>query len=176
MFPEHLIYSTSSPDYYKWTQWLFLKLWEKGYVCQRDGLVNWDPVDKTVLANEQVDQEGRSWRSGAPVEKRKLRQWYILTTKMSEELLSGLNSLNHWPSLVKTAQTKWIGKSNGAEITFTLQGQTSPLPVFTTHPETLMGVTFLGLSASHPITLQCAEKDPQLQRFVCYMRNSRSHI
>ena len=153
-----------------------MKLWEKGYVCQRDGLVNWDPVDKTVLANEQVDQEGRSWRSGAPVEKRKLRQWYILTTKMSEELLSGLNSLNHWPSLVKTAQTKWIGKSNGAEITFTLQGQTSPLPVFTTHPETLMGVTFLGLSASHPITLQCAEKDPQLQRFVCYMRNSRSHI
>ena len=85
--------STSSPEYYKWTQWLFLKLWECGYVAQKDGLVNWDPVDKTVLANEQVDQEGHSWRSGAVVEKRKLRQWYVLTTRMEEELLQGLGTL-----------------------------------------------------------------------------------
>ena len=88
-----MINSTSQPDYYKWTQWLFLKLWEKGYITRRDGFVNWDPVDKTVLANEQVDSEGHSWRSGALVEKRKLEQWYILTTKMSEELLSGLSDV-----------------------------------------------------------------------------------
>ena len=85
--------STSKPEYYKWTQWLFLKLWEKGYVTRRKGLVNWDPVDKTVLANEQVDGEGHSWRSGALVEKRELEQWYILTTKMSEELLTGLDTV-----------------------------------------------------------------------------------
>lgn len=161
-----LIHSTSSPEYYRWTQWLFLKLWEKGYVGQKDGLVNWDPVDKTVLANEQVDHEGKSWRSGALVEKRKLRQWYVLTTKMSEELLAGLDTLENWPSLVKTSQTKWIGKSKGAEIAFALQDQPTPLSVFTTHPETIMGVTFLGLSATHPLTLKCAEKDPNLQQFV----------
>lgn len=85
--------STSSPDYYKWTQWLFLKLWEKGFVTRRNGLVNWDPVDHTVLANEQVDEEGRSWRSGALVEKRSLTQWYVLTTKMSESLLKGLDDV-----------------------------------------------------------------------------------
>lgn len=87
------ILSTSKPDYYKWTQWMFLKLWEKGYIARRNGFVNWDPVDKTVLANEQVDAEGHSWRSGALVEKRQLEQWYILTTKMSQELLSGLNDV-----------------------------------------------------------------------------------
>ena len=86
-------YSTSNPDYYKWTQWLFLKLWEKGYVARKSGLVNWDPVDHTVLANEQVDPEGHSWRSGAIVEKRVLDQWYVLTTKMSKPLLDGLRSV-----------------------------------------------------------------------------------
>lgn len=102
--------------------------------------MNWDPVDKTVLANEQVDDKGRSWRSGAEVEKRKLRQWYILTTKMSEELLQGLDQLDHWPQQVKTAQRRWIGKSRGAEFNFDLQERSSPLTIFTTHPETLMGV------------------------------------
>lgn len=158
--------STSSPEYYKWTQWFFLKLWECGYVAQKDGLVNWDPVDKTVLANEQVDQEGRSWRSGAVVEKRKLRQWYVLTTRMEEELLQGLGTLKHWPSKVKTAQDRWIGKSKGAEFRFRLQGRSEPLSVFTTHPETLMGVSFLGLSPSHPLTLELSEKSSSLQQFV----------
>ena len=128
--------------------------------------MNWDPVDKTVLAIEQVDDKGRSWRSGAEVEKRKLRQWYILTTKMSEELLQGLDQLDHWPQQVKTAQRRWIGKSRGAEFNFDLQERSSPLTIFTTHPETLMGVSFLGLSPSHPLTLECAEKDVSLQSFV----------
>ena len=128
--------------------------------------MNWDPVDKTVLANEQVDDKGRPWRSGAEVEKRKLRQWYILTTKMSEELLQGLDQLDHWPQQVKTAQRRWIGKSRGAEFNIDLQERSSPLTIFTTHPETLMGVSLLGLSPSHPLTLECAEKDVSLQSFV----------
>ena len=97
--------NTSSPDYYKWTQWLFLKLWEKGFVTRRNGLVNWDPVDHTVLANEQVDEEGRSWRSGALVEKRSLTQWYVLTTKMSESLLKGLDDVRFAAVLHPSYQT-----------------------------------------------------------------------
>lgn len=93
MYFHRVLCSTSTPEYYKWTQWLFLKLWEKGYVTRRNGLVNWDPVDHTVLANEQVDEEGRSWRSGALIERRTLTQWYVLTTKMSEKLLRGLDDV-----------------------------------------------------------------------------------
>lgn len=155
---------------------MFLKLWEKGYIARRNGFVNWDPVDKTVLANEQVDAEGHSWRSGALVEKRQLEQWYILTTKMSQELLSGLNDvepqfpyqqLPNWPTLVKTLQSKWIGKSKGAEVTFGLQNSNKTISVFTTHLETIMGVSFIGLSCNHPLVLDLCKENPELQQFVC---------
>ncbi|KAM7458670.1 hypothetical protein BLSTO_00559 [Blastocystis sp. subtype 1] len=158
--------NTSKPEYYKWTQWMFLKLWEKGYVSRKSGLVNWDPVDHTVLANEQVDQEGRSWRSGAIVEKRVLDQWYILTTKMSDSLLKGLDSLPNWPSLVKTAQQRWIGKSDGCRVEFQIAGQNKTIPVFTTHVETIMGVSFIGLAATHPVTLSFTSQDANLREFL----------
>ena len=145
--------STCSPDYYKHQQIFFLELYDKGLVYRKESYVNWDPVDQTVLANEQVI-DGKGWRSGAIVERKKLNQWFFSITKFSQELLDGLNNLDQWPTKVKTMQKNWIGRSFGCEISFEIEGD---LPVkeikcYTTRPDTLFGFSFLAISADHPIS------------------------
>jgi len=145
--------STCSPEYYKHQQIFFLELYDKGLVYRKESYVNWDPIDKTVLANEQVI-DGRGWRSGAIVERKKLNQWFFGITNFSQELLDGLDNLNQWPNKVKTMQKNWIGKSSGCEINFQIEGD---LPVkeikcYTTRPDTLFGFSFLAISADHPIS------------------------
>lgn len=143
--------ATCSPDYYKWTQWLFLRLYQRGLAYQKESYVNWDPVDLTVLANEQVDAEGKSWRSGAIVEKKLMRQWYLKLTDYAEPLLNDLDSLAGWPDKVKKMQKEWIGKSTGALISFALQGSSEKIQVFTTRPDTIFGCTYVVLAPEHPI-------------------------
>ena len=138
--------ATCQPDYYKWEQWFFTKLYERGLVYKKESEVNWDPVDQTVLANEQV-VDGRGWRSGALVEKKKIPQWFIKITDYAEELLSGLDDLEGWPDAVKTMQRNWIGKSVGAEVVFAVEGA-DDLRVFTTRPDTIYGVTYCLLYTS----------------------------
>ena len=146
-------FATCDENYYKWTQFLFLELFRSGLVYQKKSEVNWDPIDKTVLANEQVDSEGRSWRSGALVEKKLLKQWYLKITSYTEELLTDLNELKDWPEKVKLMQENWIGKSIGADINFKLKEfNEENLKVFTTRPDTIFGVTFIAISSNHQLT------------------------
>ena len=157
--------STCSPEYYKHQQHFFLELYDKGLVYKKENYVNWDPIDQTVLANEQVI-DGKGWRSGAVVERKKLKQWFFNISKFSEELLEGLNELNQWPNKVKTMQKNWIGKSFGCEIDFKVEGN---LPIekikcFTTRPDTLFGFSFLALSVDHPIS-KFYENDKDFQKF-----------
>ncbi len=157
--------STCSPEYYKHQQEFFLELYDKGLVYKKENYVNWDPVDQTVLANEQVI-DGKGWRSGAIVERKKLKQWFFNISKFSEELLEGLDNLNEWPNKVKTMQKNWIGKSFGCEIDFKIEGD---LPVdkikcFTTRPDTLFGFSFLALSVDHPIS-KFFENDEKFKEF-----------
>ncbi|MBE7384181.1 MAG: leucine--tRNA ligase [Leptolyngbya sp. SIO1E4] len=142
--------ATCSPDYYKWTQWSFIQFLQAGLAYQREAAVNWDPVDQTVLANEQVDSDGRSWRSGAKVERKLLRQWFLKITDYAEELLQDLDKLPGWPERVRLMQENWIGKSTGAQVVFTTEAG-DELPVFTTRPDTLWGATFMVLSPEHPL-------------------------
>jgi len=151
--------TTCRPDYYRWTQWLFLQLLEAGLAYQKEASVNWDPVDQTVLANEQVDSEGRSWRSGAPVEKRKLRQWFLKITAYADQLLDDLPKLQGWPERVRTMQANWIGRSSGAELIFEVvdaEGQASGarITVFTTRPDTIFGASYVVLAPEHPLVPQ----------------------
>jgi len=155
--------ATCKPDYYRWEQWLFTKLYEKGLVYKKTAVVNWDPVDNTVLANEQVI-DGRGWRSGALVERREIPQWFLKITAYAEELLQGLDSLAGWPEAVKTMQRNWIGRSEGLEIQFRVADQ--PLTVFTTRPDTLMGVTYVAVAAEHPLAQQAALHNPMLAAFL----------
>ncbi len=142
--------TTCNEDYFKWTQYLFLKLFEHGLAYQKTATVNWDPVDHTVLANEQVDAEGKSWRSGAKVEQRELKQWFLKITDFSEELLKDLDDLNDWPERVKTMQSNWIGKSTGTEIDFCISGKENiKISVYTTRVDTLYGVSYLALSPNN---------------------------
>ena len=148
--------ATCHSAYYRWTQWLFLELLQAGLAYQKDATVNWDPVDQTVLANEQVDSEGRSWRSGALVQKRKLRQWFLKITAYADQLLDDLPKLEGWPERVRTMQANWIGRSSGAELTFPVidddgcdTGDT--ITVFTTRPDTLFGVSYVVLAPEHPL-------------------------
>ncbi len=157
--------TTCKPDYYKWEQWFFTRLYEKGLVYKKMSEVNWDPVDNTVLANEQVI-DGRGWRSGALVEKREIPQWFIRITDYAEELLDSLDDPEmHWPEKVKTMQRNWIGKSVGLEIDFTVEGFDQPLRVFTTRPDTLYGVSFMAVAYNHPLAKQQAEKNAELAAF-----------
>ncbi|HEY9824510.1 MAG TPA: leucine--tRNA ligase, partial [Stenomitos sp.] len=142
--------TTCSPDYYKWTQWIFLQFFQAGLAYQKEALVNWDPIDQTVLANEQVDSEGRSWRSGAKVERKLLRQWFLKITEYAEQLLQDLEQLNGWPERVRLMQANWIGKSTGAQVVF-LTEQGDELTVFTTRPDTLWGATFMVIAPEHPL-------------------------
>jgi len=146
-------FATCNEDYYKWTQFLFLELFKSGLVYKKKSEVNWDPIDKTVLANEQVDSEGKSWRSGAPVEKKLLNQWYLKITNYADELLDDLKNLNGWPERVRTMQENWIGRSKGATIKFNLQeSEEINLKVFTTRIDTLFGVTYIAVSPNHEVT------------------------
>lgn len=155
--------ATCKPDYYKWEQWFFTKLYERGLVYKKESEVNWDPIDQTVLANEQV-VDGRGWRSGALVEKKKIPQWFIKITDYAEELLSGLDDLDGWPDSVKTMQRNWIGKSVGAEVEFTVD-ESYKIRVFTTRPDTLMGVTYLAVAADHPLAIKSAESNSDVAAF-----------
>ncbi len=160
--------ATCRPEYYRWEQWFFTRLYEKGLVYRKMSTVNWDPVDQTVLANEQVI-DGRGWRSGAPIERRDIPQWFIRITAYAEELLDDLEKLEHWPEQVRTMQRNWIGKSRGANLRFALESTVAgvdALEVYTTRPDTLMGATYLSLAVSHPVSLAMAENNPDLAAFI----------
>lgn len=160
--------ATCQPNYYKWEQWFFTRLYEKGLVYKKMATVNWDPVDQTVLANEQVI-DGRGWRSGALVERKEIPQWFIKITHYAEELLTSLDNLPNWPEQVKTMQKNWIGKSKGVEMTFGLSAPVASFTsfdVYTTRPDTLMGVTYVSLAAEHPISLSLAATNPELAAFI----------
>src|SRR4029077_9647926 len=159
--------ASCDPDYYRWNQWFFLRMLERGLVYQKTGVVNWDPVDQTVLANEQVI-DGRGWRTGALVEKREIPMYYMAITKYADELLAALDSLTGWPERVKTMQANWIGKSRGVNIGFPyeLAGEKKVLRVFTTRADTLMGATFCAVAAVHPLAAHAARSDGKLAAFV----------
>ncbi|SFV86798.1 Leucyl-tRNA synthetase [hydrothermal vent metagenome] len=156
--------ATCHPEYYRWEQWLFVKLFEKGLVYKKNAIVNWDPVDQTVLANEQVI-DGRGWRSDALIEKKEISQWFMRITDYADELLTSLDDLKGWPDAVKTMQKNWIGKSVGLEITFPRKN-TDALSVYTTRPDTLMGVTYLAIAAEHPLALEAGKTNPAVQAFI----------
>ena len=161
-------FATCTPEYYKWEQWLFVQLFKKGLVYKKLSTVNWDPVDNTVLANEQV-VDGRGWRSGALIEKREIPMYYFNITAYADELLNDLDKLEgHWPQQVITMQRNWIGRSEGMEIHFpyTLNGEEKTLDVFTTRPDTLMGVTYVSVAAEHPLAKHAAASNPALQSFI----------
>jgi leucyl-tRNA synthetase len=152
--------TTCSPDYYRWTQWIFLQFLEAGLAYQKEAAVNWDPIDQTVLANEQVDNEGRSWRSGAKVERKLLRQWFLKITDYAEQLLNDLDKVPDWPERVKLMQANWIGKSVGAYLEFPIVGMDDEkIAVFTTRPDTVYGVSYLVLAPEHPLTQRVTTED-----------------
>ncbi len=160
--------ATCEPSYYKWEQWFFTKLYEKGLVYKKTSAVNWCPNDATVLANEQVI-DGCCWRCDSPVERKEIPQWFIRITDYAEQLLDDLDDLEHWPEQVKTMQRNWIGKSRGINLTFDLAaavGEHSSFDVYTTRPDTLMGVTYLTLATQHPITLYIAQSNAELAEFI----------
>ena len=159
--------ATCTPQYYRWEQWLFTRLFEKGLIYKRYGTVNWYPIDQTVLANEQVI-DGRGWRSGALVEKREIPMYYMKITAYAEELLADLDQLGGWPEQVKLMQKNWIGKSEGVRFAFPyeLDGKSEKLWVFTTRADTIMGVTFVAVAAEHPLATYAAKNNPELAAFV----------
>jgi leucyl-tRNA synthetase len=157
--------ATCDPDYYRWEQWLFTRLMEKGLAYKKTATVNWDPVDQTVLANEQVI-DGKGWRSGAVVEKREIEQWFLRITDYAQELLDDVEKLDGWPDRVRTMQRNWIGRSEGVEMSFGIENSDETLTVFTTRPDTLMGVTYVAVAAEHPLALTAAETRPDVATFV----------
>jgi leucyl-tRNA synthetase len=164
--------STSRPSYYHWNQWLFKKFYEKGLVYRKSGYVNWDPVDQTVLANEQVI-DGKGWRSGAPVEQKYIDQWYIRITDYAEELLRDLDTLTEWPDRVKNMQRQWIGKSEGTTVYFTplFDPDAETTAVFTTRPDTLMGVSYVAVAPEHPFVMTYLTKSPNREACMAYIQS-----
>jgi len=159
--------ATCHADYYRWTQWLFLQFLDSGLAYQKDATVNWDPIDQTVLANEQVDSEGRSWRSGALVEKRKLRQWFLKITDYAQQLLDDLSKLEGWPERVRTMQANWIGRSTGAELQFSVvdaagNDTAERITVFTTRPDTIFGASYVVLAPEHPLVAQLTTAEQEI--------------
>ena len=157
--------ATCTPEYYRWEQWLFTRLYEKGLVYKKTASVNWDPVDNTVLANEQVI-DGRGWRSGALIEKRDIPQYFMKITDYAEDLLNDLDQLDGWPEQVRTMQANWIGRSEGLQIEFGIADGDDALSVYTTRPDTLMGVSYVAVAAEHPLALKAAESNPELDAFI----------
>ncbi|PKM15331.1 MAG: leucine--tRNA ligase [Gammaproteobacteria bacterium HGW-Gammaproteobacteria-2] len=158
-------FATCRPDYYQHEQRMFVRLFNKGLVYRKHSQVNWDPIDQTVLANEQVI-EGRGWRSGALVEKREIPQWFLKITDYAQELLDGLDQLNDWPESVKTMQRNWIGRSEGLEIAFAVEDSSETVRVFTTRPDTLMGVSYMAVAAEHPLAQRAAANNAEVAAFV----------
>ena len=161
--------ATCSPEYYRWEQWFFTRLFRQGLVYKAEAEVNWDPVDQTVLANEQV-VDGKGWRSGAPVERRRIPQWFFRISDFAQELLDDLETLDGWPDAVRIMQRNWIGRSEGVEVEFEVDGEADPelrtIKVFTTRPDTLFGVTSLSLAPQHPLAEAAAAGNPELRRFL----------
>ncbi len=157
--------ATCTPEYYRWQQWLFVQLYKSGVIYRKSGMVNWDPVDQTVLANEQV-VDGKGWRSGAPVEKKEIPMYYFGITQYAEQLLTDLDQLDGWPEQVRTMQKNWIGKSRGMEVVFAGNQHHAGLTVFTTRPDTLMGVTYVAISAEHPLAEFALAAKPELADFI----------
>jgi leucyl-tRNA synthetase len=167
--------TTCKSDYYRWEQWFFTRLYEKGLVYKKNSTVNWDPVDQTVLANEQVI-DGRGWRSGALVEQKEIPQWFIKITDYAEELLQDLEQLEEWPDQVRAMQANWIGRSEGVEITFNLATSVSDindLTVYTTRPDTFYGVTYVAVAAQHPLAEYAAASNPELAAFIEECKNTK---
>ena len=157
-------FATCTPDYYRWEQWMFGRMYEKGLAYKRNAEVNWDPVEKTVLANEQVI-DGRGWRSGAPVERREIPHWFLKITDYAEELLAGLDDIG-WPEAVKTMQRNWIGRSQGVEFDFEPAGGGTPITVFTTRPDTIFGATYMAVATGHPLAAEAAAASPAVAAFI----------
>ena len=157
-------FATCTPEYYRWEQWMFTRMYEKGLAYKRNAEVNWDPVEGTVLANEQVI-DGRGWRSGAPVERREIPHWFLKITDYAEELLSGLDDIG-WPDAVKTMQRNWIGRSEGVEFDFEPVGGGDPVTVFTTRPDTIFGATYMAVATGHPLAAEAAAGDPAIAAFI----------
>ncbi len=157
--------ATCDPQYYRWEQWFFTKLFEQGLVYRKTAVVNWDPVDQTVLANEQVI-DGRGWRSGALVERREIPQWFVRITDYADELLEDIDRLDGWPEAVKTMQRNWIGRSEGLQVKFPLSAGNGDLEVFTTRPDTLYGVTYMAVAPEHPLAAAAAAGDPEVRAFI----------
>jgi len=163
--------ATCRPDYYRWNQWLFLRMLERGIAYRRTGIVNWDPEDQTVLANEQVI-DGRGWRTNALVEKREIPMYYLRITDYAEDLLAALDDLPGWPERVKLMQANWIGRSEGLELAFDVEGGLEPLRVYTTRPDTLYGVTYMAVAAGHPLAQLAARHDADLREFIAECQRS----
>ncbi|WP_145520255.1 leucine--tRNA ligase [Yersinia mollaretii] len=164
--------ATCKPDYYRWEQWFFTKLYEKGMVYKKTSAVNWCPHDLTVLANEQVI-DGCCWRCDTKVERKEIPQWFIKITDYADQLLNDLDTLESWPEQVKTMQRNWIGRSEGVDIVFDVVDSEDKLSVYTTRPDTFMGVTYVAVAAGHPLSLQAAETNPALADFVAECRNTK---
>lgn len=164
-------FATCTPEYYRWEQEFFTKLYEKGLVYKKTSSVNWCPNDQTVLANEQVE-DGCCWRCDTPVEQKEIPQWFIKITEYAQELLDDLDKLEGWPEMVKTMQRNWIGRSEGVELKFEVKGQ-QDLEVYTTRPDTLMGVTYVGIAAGHPLATLAAENNPELAAFIEECKNTK---
>jgi leucyl-tRNA synthetase len=172
--------TTCQPEYYKWEQWFFTRLFDKGLVYKKNATVNWDPIDQTVLANEQVI-DGKGWRSGAVIEQKEIPQWFIKITDYADELLNDLDQLPDWPAQVKTAQRNWIGRSEGVDIKFDISYDKAPpvagyeqIEVYTTRPDTLFGATYLALAAGHPIVQDIAKRNPEIAAFAEKCKNTKT--
>ncbi|MFI4918276.1 MAG: leucine--tRNA ligase [Legionellales bacterium] len=157
--------TTCDPEYYRWEQWFFIRLFEKGMVYKKNAVVNWDPVDQTVLANEQV-VDGRGWRSGALIERKEISQWFIKITSYADELLTSLDTLDEWPAQVKQMQRNWIGRSAGTEIYFNVINYSKRLKIYTTRPDTLMGATYLAVATDHPIAREAGLHNADVKAFL----------
>jgi leucyl-tRNA synthetase len=165
----HREIATCHVDYYKWEQWFFIQLYKKGLVYKKESEVNWDPVDQTVLANEQVI-DGKGWRSGAAVERRKIPQWFIKITDYAQELLDDLGKLDEWPERVRVMQKNWIGRSEGLEFEFAVQGFDKPMQVYTTRPDTIMGVTYCAVAPEHELAQKAAANDPKVKDWLSSLK------
>jgi leucyl-tRNA synthetase len=166
-------FATCDPSYYHWEQWFFVKLFEKGLVYRKRSVVNWDPVEQTVLANEQVE-DGKGWRSGAPVERREMEQWFLKITDYADELIDDLDDLPGWPDSVKNMQRNWIGRSHGVEIDFPGVDSAEALTVYTTRPDTLLGATYVAVAPQHPLATRAAAADPAVADFIERCKNTKT--
>ena len=158
--------ATCKPEYYRWEQWFFTKLVEQGLAYKKMAVVNWDPIEQTVLANEQVDSEGRGWRSGALVERREIPQWFLKITQYADELLDEIDNLDGWPDAVKTQQRNWIGRSEGVDFDFQVVDKDDVIRVYTTRPDTVAGVTYMAVAAEHRLAQSAASTQPEIAAFI----------